>query len=170
MESRAKLFGHPVHPMLIPFPLGLLLTSVVFDVVHLLTDNGKWAEVAHWMIAAGVVGGIVAAPPGWIDWFAIPPGTRAKAVGLWHGVGNLVVVGLFVVSWLVRRDAPRELDALAFVLSLAGVALAAVTGWMGGELVDRLGVGVDRGAHLDAPSSLGGRSATTAQRASGTRG
>ena len=170
MESRAKLFGHPVHPMLIPFPLGLLVTSVAFDVVHLLTDNGKWAEVAHWMIAAGIVGGIVAAPPGWIDWFAIPRGTRAKAVGLWHGVGNLVVVGLFAVSWLVRQDAPRELDGLAFVLSLAGVALAVVTGWLGGELVDRLGVGVDRGAHLDAPSSLGGRSATAAQRSSGTRG
>ncbi len=170
MESRAKLFGHPVHPMLIPFPLGLLVTSVAFDIVHLLTDNGKWAEVAHWMIAAGIVGGLAAAPPGWIDWFAIPPGTRAKAVGLWHGVGNLVVVGLFAVSWLVRRDAPRELDGSAFVLSLAGVALAVVTGWLGGELVDRLGVGVDRGAHLDAPSSLGGSGATATQRSSGTRG
>ena len=56
MESRAKLFGHPIHPMLIPFPLGLLATSVAFDAVHLLTDDGKWAEVAHWMMAAGGAG------------------------------------------------------------------------------------------------------------------
>lgn len=54
MESRAKLFGHPIHPMLIPFPLGLLPTSVLFDVVYLLTGNGKWAEISFWMIAVGV--------------------------------------------------------------------------------------------------------------------
>ncbi len=61
MESRgAKLFGHRIHPMLIPFPLGLLSTSIVFDIVYLLTDNGKWSEIAFWMIAAGVIGGLAA--------------------------------------------------------------------------------------------------------------
>jgi uncharacterized membrane protein len=160
MESRAKLFGHPIHPMLIPFPLGLLATSLVFDVIHRLTGNEPWAEVAYWMIVAGIIGGLAAAPFGWIDWFAIPDGTRAKSIGLWHGVGNVVVLALFVVSWFLRRDAPAEPGILAFVLSLAGVALAVVTGWLGGELVDRLGVGVDRGANLDAPSSLSNRPAT----------
>ncbi|MCD6056852.1 MAG: Protein of unknown function transrane, partial [Thermomicrobiales bacterium] len=72
----------------------------------------------------------------------------------------VVVLALFVVSWFLRRDAPAEPGVLAFVLSLAGVALAVVTGWLGGELVDRLGVGVDRGANLDAPSSLSNRPAT----------
>ena len=57
MESKAKILGHPIHPILIPFPLGLLSTSVVFDVVHLLAGNGKWSEVSFWMIAAGVIGG-----------------------------------------------------------------------------------------------------------------
>jgi uncharacterized membrane protein len=160
MESRAKLFGHPIHPMLIPFPLGLLATSLVFDIIHRLTGNEPWAEVAYWMIVAGIIGGLAAAPFGWIDWFAIPDGTRAKAIGLWHGVGNVVVLVLFVVSWFLRRDAPDEPGIPAFVLSLAGVALAVVTGWLGGELVDRLGVGVDRGANLDAPSSLSDRPAT----------
>ena len=160
MESRAKLFGHPIHPMLIPFPLGLLATSLVFDVIHRLTGNEPWAEVAYWMIVAGIIGGLAAAPFGWIDWFAIPDGTRAKSIGLWHGVGNVVVLVLFAVSWFLRRDAPDEPGIPAFVLSLAGVALAAVTGWLGGELVDRLGVGVDRGANLDAPSSLSDRPAT----------
>ncbi|MDF3015522.1 MAG: rane protein [Thermomicrobiales bacterium] len=159
MESRAKLFGHPIHPMLIPFPLGLLATSLVFDVIHRLTGNEPWAEVAYWMIVAGIIGGLAAAPFGWIDWFAIPDGTRAKSIGLWHGVGNVVVLALFVVSWFLRRDAPAEPGVLAFVLSLVGVALAIVTGWLGGELVDRLGVGVDRGANLDAPSSLSNRPA-----------
>jgi uncharacterized membrane protein len=160
MESRAKLFGHPIHPMLIPFPLGLLATSVVFDIIHRLTGNEPWAEVAYWMIVAGIIGGLAAAPFGWIDWFAIPDGTRAKAIGLWHGVGNVFVLVLFAVSWFLRRDAPDQPELLAFVLSLAGVALAAFTGWLGGELVDRLGVGVDRGANLNAPSSLSGQPAS----------
>ncbi len=160
MESRAKLFGHPIHPMLIPFPLGLLLTSFIFDVVYLLTDNGKWSEIAFWMIAAGVIGGLAAAVFGLIDWLAIPSGTRAKSVGLWHGAGNVVVVVLFIVSWLLRADAPGEPGAIPIILSLVGVGLAGLTGWLGGELVDRMGVGVDDGAHLNSPSGLSGRPAS----------
>ncbi len=67
MESRAKLFGHPIHPMLIPFPLGLLATTLVFDIIHRLSGNEPWAEVAYWMIVAGIIGGLAAAPFGWID-------------------------------------------------------------------------------------------------------
>lgn len=160
MESKAKLFGHAIHPILIPFPLGLLITSVVFDVVYLLTGNGKWSEIAFWMIAAGVIGGLAAAVFGLIDWLAIPSGTRAKSVGLWHGAGNVVAVVLFIVSWLLRADAPGEPGAISIILSLLGVGLAGLTGWLGGELVERLGVEVDEGAHLNSPNSLSGRPAS----------
>ena len=81
MESKAKILGHPIHPILIPFPLGLLSTSVVFDVIHLLTGNGKWSEVSFWMIAAGVIGGLAAAVFGLIDWLAIPSSTRPRRSG-----------------------------------------------------------------------------------------
>jgi uncharacterized membrane protein len=159
MESRFKLLGHPVHPMVIVFPLGLLATAVVFDVIHLVTDNDRWADVSYWMIAAGIVGGLLAAVPGLVDWLAIPSGTRAKGIGLWHGLGNVVVLALFGSSWLIRRGDMAEPGTLALVLSFAGAAVAMITGWLGGELVDRLGVGVDEGAHLNAPSSLSGRPA-----------
>ena len=66
MESKAKLFGHPVHPMLIVFPLGLLMMSVIFDVIGLVGGNGHWRESAFWMIGAGVIGGLIAAVPGWL--------------------------------------------------------------------------------------------------------
>ncbi|MBA3343795.1 MAG: DUF2231 domain-containing protein [Gemmatimonadales bacterium] len=154
MESRAKVAGHAVHPMLIVFPLGLLATAVVFDIIHLVSGDIRWAEVAYYLIGAGVVGGLAAAVPGWIDWFAIPQGTRAKRIGLIHGVGNTVVLVLFVLSWLLRRENPGVPPTEAVVAGLAGGGLAAITGWLGGELVERLGVGVDDGAHLDAPSSL----------------
>lgn len=154
MESRAKVAGHPVHPMLIVFPLGLLATAVIFDVIYLVTDVPRWTEMSYYMIGAGIIGGVAAAIPGWIDWFAIPNGTRAKRVGLIHGVGNVIVLGLFILSWLLRREQPVAPPTEAIVAALVGAGLAAFTGWLGGELVDRLGVGVDDGAHLDSPSSL----------------
>jgi uncharacterized membrane protein len=154
MESRAKLFGHPIHQMLIVFPLGLLAMAVIFDIFALALAQGYWSEISYWMIAAGVVTGLIAAPFGLIDWLAIPAGTRAKRIGAIHGLGNVVVVLLFAISWLMRSGAPATPGVLALVLSFAAGALALFTGWLGGELVDRLAVGVDEGAHLDAPSSL----------------
>lgn len=161
MRSRARALGHPIHQMLIVFPLGLLGTAVVFDILRLVTDRPGFAVSAAHMIAAGIVGGLVAAVFGVVDWLAIPPGTRARRIGTLHGVGNVVVVLLFAVSFLVRTNASDWTpNALALVLGFAGLAVAGVTGWLGGELVDRLGVGVDEGAHVDAPSSLSGRPVT----------
>ena len=77
-----------------------------------------------------------------------------KLLGLWHGLGNVVVVVLFIISWFLRRALPAQPPAGAFVLSIIAVALGAVTAWLGGELVDRLGIGVDEGANPNAPSSL----------------
>jgi uncharacterized membrane protein len=154
--------------MLIPFPFGLLSTAVLFDIVYLFLNTPTRAEhistAAFWMMAAGIVGGLAAAPFGLVDYLAIPAGTRAKRVGLLHGLGNVVVLILFALSLWMRYTAPvypytREPTTLAIVLSLAGFALAGATGWLGGELVDRLGVGVDDGAHLDAPNSLTSSSA-----------
>jgi uncharacterized membrane protein len=157
MESKAKLFGHPIHPMLIVFPLGLFIMALLADIAYMITDHAAFGAVAYWDIAGGIVGGLLAAVFGLIDWLAIPSKTRAKSVGLYHGVGNVVVVALFAVSWLTRRQAEAHLPSLAAsVLGIVGVVLGAVTGWLGGELVDRLAVGVDDGAHLDAPSSLCG--------------
>lgn len=165
MRAKARLFGHPIHQMLIVFPLGLLGTSLLFDILYLSTGGDHWALVAYYMIAAGIISGLLAAPFGLIDWLAIPGGTRAKRIGLLHGGGNVVVLLLFVLSWFSRRDLPTAPSAFEVALSGAAVLLALVTGWLGGELVDRLGVGVDEGANLDAPSSLSGRPPQAASRA-----
>jgi uncharacterized membrane protein len=177
MESKAKFLGHPIHPMLVVFPLGLLATAVIFDVMYLVARDGKWAGISYYMIAAGILGGIAAAMFGWVDWFAIPAGTRAKRVGLLHGFGNVLVLLLFMVSWALRGANPGAPPPASLALSFAGFLLAAVTGWLGGELVDRLGVGVDDDASLNAPSSLkrprggsrrGGARYTGAERRVGT--
>src|SRR4051812_30715296 len=86
VESKAKFLGHPVHQMLVVFPLGLLATAVIFDVARLLGAGPTMVAVAYWTMAAGIVGALVAAPFGTVDWLAIPAGTRAKRVGALHGL------------------------------------------------------------------------------------
>jgi uncharacterized membrane protein len=157
MESKAKFLGHPVHQMLIVFPLGLLATAFIFDVIYLAGGGETMAIVSYWMILAGIIGGLIAAPFGWIDWLAIPRGTRAKSIGLWHGAGNTLVLLLFAASWLLRADIPTRPEPMPLVLSFFGAGLALLTGWLGGELVDRLSIGVDDNAHPNAPSSLSAR-------------
>jgi uncharacterized membrane protein len=155
MESRTKVFGHPIHPMLVVFPMGLFISAVIFDLLYFWGGNTALASVAFWNIGVGIIGGLLAAVFGTIDWFAIPAGTRAKRLGLLHGVGNVVVVLMFAASWWLRSTLPDFTPSTAATaLAVVAVMLVAVTGWLGGELVDRLGVGVDDGAHLDAPSSL----------------
>jgi uncharacterized membrane protein len=157
MEARAKLLGHPIHQMLIVFPLGLLATSFVFDIIHLATGEGRFAEAAYWMVTAGVIGALLAAPFGLIDWLAIPRRTRARQVGALHGIGNVIVLVLFVISWIARYPDPQNPGLTGFFLSLFGVLLAGVTGWLGGELVNRYGIGVSDHAGVNAPSTLGGK-------------
>ena len=158
--SKAQVKGHPIHPMLIPFPLGLLGTAVIFDLLARFAGQTSLALATPPMIAAGIITGLLAAIFGAIDWAAIPSGTRAKGIATAHGLGNVVIVVLFAIAWWLRRDTPGPPDGLPLALQVIGLLGALVTGWLGGELVDRLGVGVDPGAHLNAPSSLSGQPAS----------
>ncbi len=163
MESRAKLLGHPIHQMLIVFPLGILTMGVAADVVSFFTSDSLWPRMAYYLIIVGVGTGLLAAVFGAVDYFAIPRGTRAKSVGTAHGLGNVVVVALFAASWLLRRPSPESPAAAAYIFSFLGVGISLLTAWLGGELVDRLGVGVDDGAHLNAPSSLSEQPASSSR-------
>ena len=155
----ARFLGHPIHQALIAFPLGLLGGAVLFDIVAIVISSPGLLQASYYMIAAGVISGLVAAPFGLVDWLGIPSGTRARFIGAVHGLGNVVVLVLFAASWLLRRPDAVGPSGSALGFSSAGLLLALVTGWLGGELVDRLGVGVDEGAHVNAPSSLSGRPA-----------
>jgi uncharacterized membrane protein len=155
MQSRARAMGHAIHPVLIVFPLGLLSTAVIFDILYLITDRDGFTVAAAYSIAAGVIGGLVAAVFGLVDWMGIPGGTRAKRVGALHGLGNVVVVALFAVSWVLRANADGwQPSAVAIILGFVGFALVGITGWLGGELVERLGISVEEDANPDSPSSL----------------
>jgi uncharacterized membrane protein len=157
MRSKVEVAGHALHPMLIAFPLGLLGLSPLWDILRLATDNATWSTVAFWTITAGVVSGLVAAVPGFVDWLAIPAGTRAKAVGTWHMVLNLLVVGLFGLSLALRATSSGGYvgaGAAAMLPGWVGMVLAVFSAWFGGELVETLGIGVHEGAHANHRSSL----------------
>ena len=153
--KRVTVAGHSLHPMLVAFPLGLLITSLVWDIVYLATGNPQWSSFAFWSIVAGLVGGALAAVPGLVDWKAIPPNTRANRIATYHLLLNLGLIALFALSLVLRaNDGSAATRVLSMIPGWVGIAIGAVSAWLGGELVERLGVGVDDHQGLNAPSSL----------------
>src|SRR2546430_11613119 len=106
MQAKARFLGHPVHQILIVLPLGLLITAVVFDLIS-LGGNPRWADVAFWLIGAGVIGGLLAAPFGLIDWLAVPAGARGKSLRASLRPRDVRGVRLFVGRWVLQP--PRAL-------------------------------------------------------------
>ncbi len=161
MRSKARFLGHPIHPMLVVIPLGLFIAAVVLDGLFYWRGDTLFATISYYNIAGGILGGLLAAAFGLIDWIAIPSGTRAKRIGALHGATNVVVVMLFAAAWLARTALPNfEPTSFVMAVEVAAIVLALLAGWLGGELVDRLGVGVDEGAHQNAPNSLSGKPAS----------
>src|SRR2546423_14375367 len=99
MESKVKLLGHAIHPMLIVFPLGLLATSLIFDIIYLITDNGTWSQVAFYDIAAGIIGGLAAAGFRVVDWVGVTPGHPRQSIRGGGGGGDAGGGGLLARRW-----------------------------------------------------------------------
>lgn len=152
MESRTQLMGHALHPLLVTFPLGSLGFSVASDALHAWTGERRHADAARQALDFGLLSSLAAIPFGTIDYLAVRPGTRARRVGLWHGLGNVAMLGLFAASRWMR--APGEAPAAAKWLSASGFVLSGVTGWLGAELMERHGIGIHDRIGQDAPSSL----------------
>jgi len=167
MKSKLLVAGHSVHPMLVVFPLGLLGSSVAWDLCSLIGGHARWGMISFWTIVAGLIGGVVAAVPGLVDWLGIPPATRAKRVGVYHLILNVLVLTLFAVSLAARWLAPGGYATAGvdrMVWGWIGVGLAVVSGWLGGELIETHGISVSPDAHPDAESSLARKPSAPAHR------
>lgn len=155
MQSRVRFLGHPLHQLIVPLPLGLLVSAALFDLLDFSGVKPGLSVVAFWNSIAGVAGALAAILSGLPDWLKIPRHTRAKRIGAVHGICNTLLAALFFASVQLRAGAPGATPALLpMALELLALALGAVGAWLGGELLDRLGIGVDAGAHVNAPSSL----------------
>jgi uncharacterized membrane protein len=153
MASPASIAGHPIHPMLIPFPIGLWVFSLIADIIYLWRGNPGWEWMASWTLLAGCLGAIAAAVFGIIDYFAIKDKEVAK-VANWHARLNVLALLLFAAGWYLRRGIDYENVngrlTLPIALSVVGVITVSISGYLGGELVFKHGVGVN--PQHDTPS------------------
>jgi uncharacterized membrane protein len=141
MRTPASIAGHPIHPMLVPIPIGLWVFSLVCDLIHAGgSSNPAWTIVALYTMGGGIVGALLAAVPGLIDLLSLPPGPRRTA--LKHMAINLTVVALYVVNLWLRLKAPESPGGLIW-LSVFAIGLLVISGWLGGKMVYELGVAVD---------------------------
>lgn len=161
MKTRASIAGHPLHPMLVVFPIGLFIFSFVCDLIFFGTGDVVWNAVAYYAMAGGIIGGVAAAIPGALDLFSLPH-SRMRGIGVVHMTINLIVVILFAINFWIRGTADPAAVGPVW-LSVLGVALLAVSGWLGGELVYVHGAGVSE-PHEHAPETGRPRGAHVATR------
>lgn len=146
MASRASIGGHPLHPILIPFPIGLLVFSLIADLIFLWRGNPVWENyIAFYTLLGGIIGGAAAAIPGLIDWAALTDDAAVK-VANWHARVNIITLVIFIVSFYLRTKSGATwiagLPTLPIILSVVGVIGLTIAGWLGGELVFKHRVGV----------------------------
>jgi len=141
MPSTASFKDHPLHPILIPLPIGLWIFSLITDLIFKFGWGGPvWNDVAFYTLAGGIVGALIAALPGFIDLTDLE-NPKTKTIAIWHMTINLLAVLLYCVNfWLRMHRAPG--DNLPIVLSVIGIVLITISGWLGGELVYVRGVAV----------------------------
>ena len=143
MSSPASIRSHPIHPMLIVFPIALWIFSLICDVIyHAGPHNVFWKGVAFYTMVAGVAGALLAAVPGFIDYLSLRD-RRVKRIATTHMVLNLIVVALFLFNLGVRYNASPDNEFFGVVLSVLAIAILAVSGWLGGSLVYVHGVAVN---------------------------
>jgi uncharacterized membrane protein len=141
MKSKARIHTHPIHPMLIVLPLGLWVFSIIADVLYLWQFGDNWRIVSAYCMAGGVIGALIAAIPGFID-FTLITSPGARKIAIWHMVLNLGAVVLYSANFLLRYQNNYELEGTPFILSITTIVLITISGWLGGELVYVKKVGV----------------------------
>lgn len=141
MKTPANFKGHPFHPMLIAFPIGLWTFAFLCAITFLASKRGTWDTVAVYSMAAGCIGALVAAAPGFVDWLAIPY-TRAKILGMWHMIVNVGALCLFAIAFFLRIGG-HDWYPIPLVLSVVAMGLLLVGGWLGGSIVYIHGIAVE---------------------------
>lgn len=150
MQGKATIAGHPIHPMLVALPIGFFVGALVCDIILALTHNPFWPSVSVVLIGFGIVAALLAALFGFIDYFTAPISGQIKATATRHMVLNLLAVVVFAVAfWLRWSD---SISSTGIALTVLGVLILAVSGWLGGHLAYHYGVGVEPSA--DRPGTL----------------
>jgi len=141
-RSTASIAGHPIHPMLIPFPIVLFISTFVADLVYWKTASAAWAEATPWLLGGGLIMAALAAVMGLID-VTGDQQVRQLSTAWWHAGANVVVVVVELINWFFRyQQGASFIVPNGLILSLIAVVLLLFSGWMGGKLVYQGKVGV----------------------------
>jgi uncharacterized membrane protein len=134
--------GHPLHPQLVEFPLGLLPFSFAMDLMHLTTRDPSYADAAYYSMAGGMIGGLAAGTAGFADYLTIPDNTHSKKTANVHAALNLGILGLYGLNLFLRKGRHRSPGVAPRLLSALGAVGLIASSWYGGELVYELGMRV----------------------------
>lgn len=145
METTASIRRHPIHVMLVSFPIGLWGFSLICDLVFFFGWGGdEWRTVSYFTMAGGIISALIAAIPGFIDLLSVT-NIKLRRIGITHMVLNLAVVILYTINFFMRRNDPIDIK-IPLILSIIGILLLSFSGWLGGELVHVYHVSVAEGA------------------------
>jgi uncharacterized membrane protein len=141
VRSTAAINGHPLHPMVVPFPIAALVGVLISDIVYAATADPFWATASFWLLGFGIVMGLLAGLLGFIDFSTLPP-ARSRT-GWMHMIGNLLAVVISAANlWLRMADAAAAIVPTGLILSIVVGGILVITGWLGGELSYRHKIGV----------------------------
>ena len=140
-QSTAKIGGHPIHPMLVPFPIVCFVLTLIVDIVFLNNNDPGWATASRWLLGTGLVMGALAAVAGLTD-FMGSDRIRSSSDALQHMLANVTAVVLEIVNFIIRYNSDNAIGGIGVYLSGATVLILLFSGWKGGELVFRHGIGV----------------------------
>lgn len=146
MRSRAAIGNHPIHPMLVPLPIGAFFVALVGDVAYSGNSRtGFWYDLSYVCIAVGIVTALLAAVFGAIDYFSVKMSGQGFRLATWHALLNVLMLALYTTSFLLRRHGAAASGShwvVAAALAFVGFGLLAVTGWLGGSVAHEHRVGV----------------------------
>src|SRR5215813_14103748 len=145
MRSTARISSHPIHPMLVAFPIGLWIASWIFDILGSIRDSNYLWAASFYCAVFGICGALLAAVPGAIDWLTVvPPNSSAKNRGAIHGSLNVLILIAFLVIAFRRGSAANPADGIELTISTIAIVTLGISGWLGGTLAYRNQIGVDR--------------------------
>ncbi len=143
MKSKAHIKGHPLHPILVSFPIAFFIGTLVFDILGWYYRRDDFHSTAMYLEIGGICFGLLAAVPGFIDYlFIVPPHSSAKRRATTHGLVNVSMLIIFAAALLLRQNENAS-TLLIIALEIVGVVLLGISGWLGGTLVYRNQIGVD---------------------------
>jgi uncharacterized membrane protein len=140
MQGKLTFKDHPIHPMLVPFPIAFWVGSLIADIAYFVTDNDFWTSMGTVLIGFGIIGALLAAVFGVIDYLTTPMPQKVKRTATMHMLLNVGITTLYAINLSLRYQTPET--ATGYVLSVIAIVALLYSGWLGGDLAYEHRVGV----------------------------